>query len=522
MQSVLAAVLVSVFFLAIAFTILTAFMSSAQTATSLPAPDTVPVSLSATQLLTCNQYSYYGTNDYTIAVPASYTDFFKLTMYSQLPAKIDTIMLDEAGTRQTIKPGISTHGGETVSWSTSLTPAQKLTLRVMPGDTVVVASATPKISSGVLFISSGTIIPNTLGTCPFNLPAKPPVVNGQALGVEGRGRACTAVSLASTFRDKILVVVSALPSQYVCSRDIPVFVSLMGNGDSVTVAEGADYRIRVYGAGGTRTLPFSNAIVIWYDSGTTIIKSTTYQTTVSKSLATPISLEIGAAKQCSQDGEVSGLFTLVAAFKSRYIYIAGLTPGDKIYVQAYTYTKTITANAPTVTIDVLSIPTNDLVSAIQNGGIMITIVPTKEHMKYLFPTGAWVHVRTPSSDAWYYVTTPLVVDCAEQIIVHSTARDYTATINTYKFTIWSLDFNGKNIGTFPKIIAGVEDGKVYLVSRYGVYTLSATPAGTPIIIDTGPGTYVVVREGPMIKKYDYVTSITIVGRRYGIIAYLGR
>ena len=528
MQTIAAVLVGTVFFLAITFALLSAFSAAAAPTPSTPSPNSIPGVVKAAQVVECSHYATYQTSDYMLLVPDSYTDTLTLTAYSPLaPLQVLEVKPDVAGSSlvsQVFKPNIKVPGGVTARWSTRLASIGALSLNVMPGDRILVASATPRIDSGVIFISKSGILPTAIGQCPFNgLPIQQPYVNGQVFGVAGKGAACAPGVIATTMSDKVMVVAYVAPVSYTCPRDIPAFLSLEDpNGESVTVAYTATNKIQVYSDGSVvATYPSTHYIVMWRDASTVRVKVGSNTFTLNKQLATPVSVVAGAAKKCGLAGTASGLYDFIGVFRDHNIYITGLMPNDKVVVIAGAWSKTITAQGPIEVIDTLDIPTVDLVLALSTGGIRIIILPTRQHLQQLLPTGFWVKVKSEGAEGWYYVTAPLIMRCMEQLVVYSKTRTYTTTIYGNSFEIWSVKFNGKTLGVFPKVVVFVTDGTVTLTGKYGVVTLTAS-RDAPVAIDTGPGTYVVVRKGPMIRRVDYVSTITIVGKSYDVIAYLGR
>jgi len=522
LQQVVAALLASAILLAVMGVSLYVYASSISRSPGVPAPSLAPLRLSATQLVTCSGYVNVSNPSYTLLLPSGMRDELKLSIYSPLePVNVSAVVPDTPGAAA-LTPRIEVPGGSERVWNASLGSIGAVTFKAMPGDVATVASATVRIDSGAVAVYRGGVLPRGVsGACPVGgYPVTAPLVTGAGLAVVSSGSVCAPGVLATPQASKALVVAVANPASFLCSRDVPFFVALAVGGDSLAVGQTGDYRLAVYLSGRrAAAYAYSSTIIIWYDGGSAEVltgSGATYTAQLPQGVPTILA---GVAKACPGEGEVSDTVPFLGVFKDRYIYIEGTYPGDEVVVRAGDYEETVTATGPEVVIDALSIPPQQLATALENGGITVTVVPSREHLQYMLPTGFWVHAETQGADGWYYVQAPLLLQCPVVAYVHSTAP-VQATLVANNFVLWSATLGGRRLGVFGKAIVAVKDGYVVLSSRYGVYSVDA--GGGTLVVNTGPGSAVVVRTGPVVREYRYVTSVTVVGRRYMVALYPGR
>jgi hypothetical protein len=224
---------------------------------------------------------------------------------------------------------------------------------------------------------------------------------------------------------------------------------------------------------------------------------------------------------------LSSYVRYVGLFKDKTITIKGLMKDDRVIIKAGDTVKTYVASGDTMVIDLLSEFTpRELVDALENGGILVTVVPSIQHLLYFIPTDAKAHIKTKMHDMWVDVYMPVKTECDSRLFVHSVmspnSPTYTTVLTTDDYKMWSVTFNGQKLGTYPKVDVIISRGSVKIYSKYGVYTYTAPTQVSAIKITTAPINYIGVQIGSQLVPIPYVYKIVITGKLYQLSFSFGK
>lgn len=224
------------------------------------------------------------------------------------------------------------------------------------------------------------------------------------------------------------------------------------------------------------------------------------------------------------EAPLSSYVRYVGLFTDRTLTIKGLAGGDKVILSAGGVMDTYVASNSTLTIDLLyDFTPQQLVTAMEEGGILLTIIPSAEHLLNFIPTHAKVHIYDELHDMWIDVYMPVKTECNSTLLVKSTGMDYTTIIDSSDYEIWRITFNDRTLGAYPKVDVTVLNGKVTILSKYGVYTYKApSNDGSTVKITTVPPNYIGVMVGMKMTPIPYVYKIIIKGTLYGMIFGYGK
>ena len=139
-------------------------------------------------------------------------------------------------------------------------------------------------------------------------------------------------------------------------------------------------------------------------------------------------------------------------FKGRTVTISGLYPGDRIVLSTPDKVRIVNVTSEKVTIDLLSMfGPEELIKALEQGGVVLAVQPTIEHIISLIPSKALVHVYGTNIDEWERVDVMLKPHCVPMMSV---------TYGTVKIErrgdLYSVILNPGTqseffFGTYPKI-----------------------------------------------------------------------
>lgn len=220
---------------------------------------------------------------------------------------------------------------------------------------------------------------------------------------------------------------------------------------------------------------------------------------------------------------LSSFVKYVGMFKDGNITIKGLVSGDHVIISAGGVTKTYLVNSSQLTINLLSVFTPiELIDAIESGGIGLTIVPTSKQILNLIPTNANVLVKSKNANMWVDMYMPVKILCNLDIEVHSYNKTYTTILNSTDYTVWNLIFNGKNMGTYPKVDVHIYNGTITAYSKYGVYVYRAPDQDASIYLTTAPIDYIGLEIGTSLIAIPYTYKIVITGTAYYITFSYGK
>lgn len=220
---------------------------------------------------------------------------------------------------------------------------------------------------------------------------------------------------------------------------------------------------------------------------------------------------------------LSSYVRYVGLFTDRTLTIKGLASGDRVILNAGGVMDAYVAANSTLTVDLLyDFTPRQLATAMEEGGILVTIIPSPQHLLNFIPTNAKVHIHDKSHDMWVDVYMPVKTLCNSTILVKSTGTDYTTILDSSDYEIWRITFDGKPLGFYPKVDVTVIKGKVVIFSRYGVYSYNAPVQGATVKITTTPPNYVGVLVGAKMTPIPYVYKIIIKGTTYGMVFGFGK
>ena len=157
-------------------------------------------------------------------------------------------------------------------------------------------------------------------------------------------------------------------------------------------------------------------------------------------------------------------------FKSKYLTITGLYPGDLVVLTTPHDVYTLKAENDTVTIDLLkAFGAQELIEALKRGGVRVTITPSYERVIPLLPTKALAHVKGGNVDTWVEVPVLARPKCTLRagfrnttgtLIVERAGEVYKVYVDTGNGTPSFLGVYAKIrvSATFDKIVIEYVDG----------------------------------------------------------------
>jgi len=213
---------------------------------------------------------------------------------------------------------------------------------------------------------------------------------------------------------------------------------------------------------------------------------------------------------------ISSSVNYIGVFKDRSITINGLYPGDKVILSTPTGRSIqVDADGTTVTIDLLSnFGAYDLISAVLNGGISVSVQPSPSRIFTILPNKAYVHVVSKTSDTWVEIPITLAVSSSCSLKFGSTNSVNQLIIermnDTYKLTLYTPDFpNGLSLGIYPKVI--VSDMRGFTMTIYYTDGSSITYSDKYMstnFLPSGTGIALVDDTVKFMRGYTYIGSDT--------------
>ena len=109
-------------------------------------------------------------------------------------------------------------------------------------------------------------------------------------------------------------------------------------------------------------------------------------------------------------------YEFFAVFRSRFITIDGLWPGDRVFVAGGGRLVSLVARGPRVVVDTLRYWTvRELIRIVESGGFRVWVVPSPAHLLALLPHHLFVHAVGDGVDAWLDTLVGYRIHCTPYI-----------------------------------------------------------------------------------------------------------
>lgn len=205
-------------------------------------------------------------------------------------------------------------------------------------------------------------------------------------------------------------------------------------------------------------------------------------------------------------------------YRSPYITIHNLYPGDQIILVANGKRVVLTANATTEKINLLKYYTaEDLVKAILSGGIYLTIVPSPEHITTLIPVLAKIRVKGEHYDYWETIKLNVYLTCKPTFTVDSqTGRSYNTYIEN-RGDAYYVTTDELTLGNYYAVYITVYNGNVTVTLNDGqTISINVDEASAPLRLVIINEEYIGVIQGGLISKISDWSKVTISGVKYEV------